>query len=88
LKMRRTVWCGLQASDIAIDSERVYFSPMSDKEAVIEAIRELPETATLDQISEEVAILASLRRAKQASEAGRVIAHEEVKKQVASWTTK
>ena len=61
---------------------------MSDKEAVIEAIRKLPDTATMEEISEDVAILASLSRAKQASEAGRVVSHEEVKKRLASWTTK
>jgi len=51
---------------------------MSDKEAVIEAIRELPETATVEEISEEVAILVALRRAKEASEAGRIIPHERI----------
>ena len=61
---------------------------MSDKEAVIEAIRKLPDTATMEEISEDVAILASLRRAKQASEAGQVVSHEEVKNRLASWTTK
>jgi hypothetical protein len=44
---------------------------MSDKEAAIEAIRKLPDTASMEEISEDVAILASLRRAKQASDAGR-----------------
>jgi predicted transcriptional regulator len=61
---------------------------MSDKEVVIEAIQKLPDTATMEEISEDVAILVSLRRAKQASEAGRVISHEEVKKRLASWITK
>ncbi len=61
---------------------------MSDKEAAFEAIRKLPETATLEEISENVAILAALRRAKTASEAGQVVSHEEVKKRLASWTTK
>ena len=61
---------------------------MSDKEAVIEAIRKLPDTATMEEISEDVAILTSLHRAKQASEAGRVVSHEEVKDRLASWTTK
>lgn len=60
---------------------------MSDKEAVIEAIRQLPETVTMEEISEDVAILAALRRAKEASEAGQVVSHEEVKKRLASWTT-
>ena len=38
---------------------------MSDKETVIEAVRKLPETATMDDISEEVAILAAIRRGER-----------------------
>ena len=55
---------------------------------VIEAIRQLPETSTLDEISEDVAILAALQRAKAASAAGQVIPHEKVKERLAAWTTK
>jgi predicted transcriptional regulator len=58
---------------------------MSDKEAALEAVRKLPETATLEEISEDVAILAALQRGKDAAEAGRVVSHEDVKQQLASW---
>jgi predicted transcriptional regulator len=61
---------------------------MSDKEAALEAIRKLPETVTLEEISEDVAILAALRRAKAASEAAQVVSHEEAKKRLTSWTTR
>jgi predicted transcriptional regulator len=58
---------------------------MSDKEFVREALRKLPEDATLDEISEEIAILAALRRGEQAIEEGRVTSHDEVVKRFASW---
>ena len=61
---------------------------MSDKEAALETIRKLPEAGSLGEISEDVAILAALQRAKAASEAGQVVSHEEAKKRLASWTTR
>jgi predicted transcriptional regulator len=61
---------------------------MSDKQVVMEAIQKLPETATVEEIGEHVAILAAMRRAKAASKEGRVVSHEDVKKRLASWTSK
>jgi predicted transcriptional regulator len=58
---------------------------MSDKEAVIQAIRELPDGATLEEIIERIALLAAIRRGEAAADAGRVVPHEEVKKRIASW---
>ena len=61
---------------------------MSDKEVVIEAVRKLPDTVSMDDISEEVAILAAIRRGEEAADSGRIVSHEEVKKRFASWTSK
>ncbi len=61
---------------------------MSDKETVIEAVRKLPETATMDDISEEVAILAAIRRGEKAADAGQVVPHDEVKRRLAAWNSK
>lgn len=61
---------------------------MSNKEAVIETVRELPDDVSLEDILERIAILAAIRRGEEAGDAGRVIPHEEVKKRVASWITK
>lgn len=52
---------------------------MSNKEAAIEAVRELPDEATFEDILEHIAILAAIRRGEEAADAGRVISHEEVK---------
>ena len=62
---------------------------MSNKELVMEAVRQLPEDATIDEIieeemriaepgSEEASILAALDRAEKGSDSGRVISQEEV----------
>jgi predicted transcriptional regulator len=61
---------------------------MSNKDTVIEAVRALPDGASFEEILEEVAILAAIRRGQADVEAGRVISHEEVKRQVASWISR
>ncbi len=61
------------------------FPGMNDKDVVIETVRKVPEAASLEQISEEIAILAALRRGEEAADAGRVMPHEEVRKKLASW---
>ena len=51
---------------------------MSAKQRVLPAVRALPDESTMDQISEEVAILAAIKRGEQDIAAGRTMAHEEV----------
>jgi predicted transcriptional regulator len=60
---------------------------MSDKEVVIDVLKRLPEGATLDEISEELAILAAIRRGEVAAEQGKVISHAELKERSAQWTS-
>ena len=61
---------------------------MNDKEVAIETVRQMPEAVTLEQISEEIAILAAIRRGEDAADAGRVTPHEEVRKKLSSWISK
>lgn len=61
---------------------------MSGKQLVLDALQRMPESATLEEISEEIAILAAIRRAEEDIKAGRVFTHEEVKQRSAAWTTK
>ena len=61
---------------------------MSDKDVVIETIRQMPEVATLEQISEEIAILAAIRKGEEAADAGRVTPNEEVRRKIASWISR
>jgi predicted transcriptional regulator len=59
---------------------------MSDKELVVKAVSRMPDAATMDEIREEVAILAAIRRGKSAADAGRVVSQSEVRAKSAQWT--
>lgn len=61
---------------------------MSNKDMVIETVRELPEEVTFEEIIERIAILAAIRRGEEAADKGQVVGHEEVKKRVAAWISK
>ncbi len=61
---------------------------MTAKEIVIERTRELPDEATLDEIVEELQILAAIQKGQEDIAAGRFITHEEMKRQMKSWNTK
>ena len=58
---------------------------LTDKQLASEALRQMPESVTLQQISEELAILAAIRQG--AADAGRVVSHEEVLRRSAEWTS-
>ena len=58
---------------------------MSDKQAVLEMVNRLPENLTLEQIRNEIDLLATLREGYADSQAGRVVPHDEVKKRFAKW---
>ena len=45
---------------------------MTDKQAVLDALQRLPESATLDEITEELRIMAAIRRGREDVAAGRV----------------
>lgn len=61
---------------------------MTDKQLVIDAVSRLPDATPIETIREEVEILAAIRRGEESADAGRVVPHEDVKKLVASWTSK
>jgi predicted transcriptional regulator len=61
---------------------------MSDKDMVLECVRQLPDTASVEAISEKVHILAALRRGVAAADAGRVKSTAEVKQLLAAWSAK
>jgi len=60
---------------------------MTDKQAVIDALQRLPEGATLEEISEELRNMASIRRGRADIAAGRTKTHEEAEKLLESWAT-
>lgn len=60
---------------------------MTDKQAVIDALNRLPEDVSLDEITEELRIMAAVRRGRADIAAGRTKTHEEVENLVESWAT-
>jgi predicted transcriptional regulator len=60
---------------------------MTDKQAVVDALGRLPEGASLEEITEELQIMASIRRGRADVAAGRSKSHEEVEQLVESWAT-
>lgn len=60
----------------------------TDKQIALDVLDRLPASATLEEISEDLALLAALRRAEAAADAGKVVSHEEVIQRSVSWTSK
>ena len=60
----------------------------TDKQIAYKALDQMPESATLEQISEELAILAAIRRGESAAAAGRTLTHAELEQRSAAWTGK
>ncbi len=61
---------------------------MTNKQLVIETVRELPDETSLDDIAERIAILAAIRKGEQDADAGRTISHEELMRQMKTWISK
>lgn len=53
----------------------------TEKQRAVEALRALPEHATLDDAIERLCFLAKIEEGLRQSDAGRVVSHEDVKKQ-------
>lgn len=60
---------------------------MTDKQAVMDALQRLPENASLEEITEELRIMAAVRRGRAEVEAGQTRTQEEVRDLLQSWAT-
>jgi predicted transcriptional regulator len=60
---------------------------VTDKQAVIDALERLPENASLDEITQELQLMAAVRRGRADVAAGRAKPHQEVKELMASWAS-
>ena len=60
---------------------------MSQKEIVLDAIQELPDDASIDQIADRVEFLAVIQKGIDDIDRGDTVPHEEIKKQLAAWLT-
>ena len=63
-------------------------TPTTDKQLARAALDQMPETATLEEMSEELAILAAIQQGEADIAAGRVVSHEEVIRRSAEWISK
>ena len=61
---------------------------MNDKETVMNVVRLLPDSTTLEEIHEELPAFVAIRQGAKAADEGRVRSHEEVKSLLAKWTSK
>jgi len=57
---------------------------MSQKELVLEAIRDLPDDATIDLIADRVDFIAGVQQGFTGFDRGDIVSHEEVKKHLAT----
>jgi len=61
---------------------------MSDKEMVLEVVERLPKTVSLDEIREELELIAAVQEGIAQADEGKLTPHSEVKKLLARWTSK
>ena len=61
---------------------------MSDRELVLDAVKGMPETASLGEIVDELLMVAEVRKRLEQNPAGKGVPAEELLQQVSSWITK
>ena len=61
---------------------------LTDKVTAAETVKLMPDDASLEQIAEELMILAGIRKGVEDVENGRTISHEEAKRRSLSWLGK
>ena len=61
---------------------------MNDKTVAIETIANLPENSSMEEIAEELQIMAAIRKGKEDVQAGRMKSHAEVEIMFETWISK
>ena len=59
---------------------------MTDKQIALETLGRLSETASLQEITEELRVVAAIRQGQADLASGRVRSHDEVEQLFSSWT--
>ena len=59
----------------------------TDKQIASDLVERMPDSATLDEIGEELSILAAINRGREAVRAGESMTHEEAMRRSAPWIT-
>ena len=58
---------------------------MTTKELVLEAVRNLPEDAAIEDAMEKLLVIAKIERGIEQAENGQTVSHDEVKERVSKW---
>ncbi len=74
----------LEKADIMMQVVRI----MNPKEKLRKALEAMPESASVEEILDELAILARLERSEAQADAGELLDHSEAESLVESWRTK
>lgn len=61
---------------------------MNAKEQVRSALEAMPDTASIEDIREELLVLEGIQRGLDQADAGELVLHEEVEKQLDKWIGK
>jgi hypothetical protein len=60
---------------------------MSDRQVILEAVQQMPEQASAQEILNELLLLETIRERIEKNPQGKGLAAEELLKQVSSWVT-
>jgi predicted transcriptional regulator len=58
---------------------------MTQKKLVLDAINELPDEVSIEEIAERIEFLAAIQKGIKQLDRGEGIPHQEVKRQLATW---
>lgn len=58
---------------------------MTTKEKVINAVRDLPDDASIEDVMERLLFLAKIEKGIQQADAGQTISNEQMKEKMAKW---
>ncbi len=58
---------------------------MNTKELVLEAVKDLPDGAGIEDAMERLLLLAKIERGIEQADAGKTISHDEVKQRMSKW---
>ena len=67
-----------------MDDGRILIMQTTEKQRAIEALKTLPDEATVEDAIERLCFIAKIEDGLRQSEAGQLVAHDEVKKQFLS----
>jgi predicted transcriptional regulator len=58
---------------------------MNTKELVLDAVKDLPDDASIEDAMERLLLIAKIERGLEQADAGQSILHEDIKQRMAEW---